>query len=306
MNPIKISILMPIYNNEKYLDEAIRSIVNQTFKDFELLLINDASTDNSKKIALEWEAKDNRITVIENKYEKGISGALNSGLEISKGEFIARADADDINEFHRLETQIKFFNNHKDIDIVGTGYQLFGNGSEKKVFHPSESIKLAWKFITNTYFCHPSVMFRSSVLKTIDHYPAIVCEDFAFFSKIIQHHRGKNIPEILIHYRQHSKNYSSMLKNKIELSVMETYKNNFLFFTGSLDNHEIFYKFHAKKDISFRDLFKIIDKSLTISNKIIRSYNFKKISQQSIYLYSLVLLEIKLALTKHYLRKIFK
>lgn len=103
MNNPKISVLMPVYNAEKYLKEAIDSILNQTFKDFEFIIINDASTDNSKKIIMSYD--DKRIRYFNNKSNLGITRTLNKGLKIAKGKYIARMDADDISLSNRLKLQ---------------------------------------------------------------------------------------------------------------------------------------------------------------------------------------------------------
>ncbi len=269
-NPL-ISIIMPAYNCDKYLAQSIDSIISQTYKNWELIVIDDNSTDESKNIALSYNQKDHRIIVVENKYNKGIHGALNSGLDICRGDFIARADGDDINLSERLNTQLEFLHNNQDIDIVGTGYQLFGNNKNKKVFHPSSSAFLAYKFISNTYFCHPSVMFRKNVLSTIPHYPEVACEDFAFFSKIIQKHKGANINKIMLLYRQHESNYSNTANKNIEESVKDTFLENYKFYTGEEKDSEIFYDFQHNKKIDCKNLF-LINK---INKKIAKSIKDK-------------------------------
>lgn len=300
----KISVIIPVYNGEKYLDESIQSIINQTFTNFELIIINDSSTDNSKNIILKWMSEDNRIKILENKYQKGLPGALNTGLENCTGEYIARADADDINRPYRFLEQIRFFENNPNVSIVGGGYKLFGLNNNREIFHTSNELKLSWKFITNTYFCHPSVMFKSTILNTIKHYPEVACEDFAFFSKILKSYRGTNINKILVDYRQHSSNYSNTAKENIEKSVKKTFEDNYLFYTGSLENSNIFYEFHGKKDLQLKDLSKIINKSFYIGNKIVRLYDNKNILLKSIFIYIIILTDIIIALTKHYLIKV--
>jgi len=305
-NKPKISILMPTYNCDKYLEEALESLTKQTFSDFELIIIDDSSTDNSKNIALSYTIKDNRIKVIDNKYDKGVYGALNSGLDICTGDFIARADGDDISKNDRLEKQIDFLNKHTNIDIIGSGFELFGNVKNKKIFHPSSSIELVWKFLTNTYFCHPSVMFRKSVLNTIQYYPSETSEDFAFFSKVIQKHRGSNLNEILVYYRQHGTNCSILKEEKIKESIKNTFLKNFEFYTGSLSNSEIFYDFHYKRNISFKNLPKITNISYKISQKILKEYSISKYNSQTLYLYFFIMINIVKSFLLQYPRKIYK
>lgn len=298
---------MPVYNASEYLDDTISSIINQTYKNWELIIINDSSTDNSNNIIEKWASREKRIIKIENKYTKGIHGATNSGLDIATGEFIAKADADDIQRPYRLETQIKFLYKNKDVDIVGGGYELFGNGTDgKKIYHPSNSLILAWKFISNIYFCNPSVTYRRSVLNTIPYYPEVPCEDFAFLAKVIRKHKGVNIREILLDYRQHNSNYSNTAKEKIEQSVQKIFEDNYLFFTGSLEYSEIFYKFHALEDLQISDFSKILRKSFHIANKIVKLYDSNNILLKLVYMYSIISYQIIKSIVKHYLRKIFK
>ncbi|MCC7160287.1 glycosyltransferase family 2 protein [Candidatus Nomurabacteria bacterium] len=307
MKEKKVSIIMPVYNASKYLDDTIASILNQTYKNWELIIINDSSTDNSSKIIEKWTSRDKRIIKIENKYAKGIHGATNSGLDIATGEFIAKADADDIQRPYRLENQIEFLSKNKDVDIVGGGYELFGNGTDgTKIYHPSNSLMLGWKFISNIYFCNPSVTYRRSVLNTIPHYPEVPCEDFAFLSKAIKKHKGVNMRKILLDYRQHNSNYSNTAKEKIQQSVQKIFEDNYLFFTGSLEYSDIFYKFHAEGDLKASDLAKILRISFHIANKIVRLYDSNHILIKSIYIYSVILNQIIKSVVKHYLRKIFR
>jgi len=272
-----ISIIMPVYNCDTYLSQSIDSVLYQTYKNWELIIIDDQSTDESKKIALSYAEKDSRIKVIENKYNKGIHGALNSGIDICRGDFIARTDGDDINYPNRLEIQLEFLNKNKDIDIVGTGYQLLGCKNNKRIFHPSNSIILTWKFISNTYFCHPSVLFRKKILSTMPQYPEVACEDFAFFSRIIQNHKGSNIKNILLLYRQHDSNYSNTARKKIDESIKNTYFKNYKFYTNEEKNADIFYDFQHNNKIDFKNIYTLNQINKKIAKNIQNTHNFKNI-----------------------------
>ena len=186
MHP-KISVIMPVYNGEKYLKESIKSILNQSFNDFELLIINDKSIDRTEEIIKECAGKDDRIRLIQNQNQKGLPGALNTGLAAARGYYIARMDQDDISQPYRLKMEYEFLETHPQICIVGGGYAPFNeNGHRINIFHPASSIEIAWRFISNTYFCHPSVMFRREIIEDIGGYPDVGAEDFAFFSKIVR------------------------------------------------------------------------------------------------------------------------
>ena len=114
-NP-KITVLMPVYNGEKYLREAIGSILNQTFNDFEFLIINDSSTDSTREIILSYD--DTRIRLEDNEKNIGLTHSLNKGLRLAKGKYVARMDADDISLPDRLEKQLAVIENNTDVSIV--------------------------------------------------------------------------------------------------------------------------------------------------------------------------------------------
>ncbi|MDD4353774.1 MAG: glycosyltransferase family A protein, partial [Candidatus Nanoarchaeia archaeon] len=116
----RISVIMSAYNTERYIAEAIESILNQTFKDFEFIIIDDGSTDDSLKIIKRYVKKDRRIKLIHNKKNIGLTKSLNKGLKIAKGQYIARMDADDISLPQRFQIQYDFLEKNKDIFLIGT------------------------------------------------------------------------------------------------------------------------------------------------------------------------------------------
>lgn len=298
-----ISIIMPLYNSGAYLNEATQSIVAQTFTDWELIIVNDSSTDNGPDIAQDWTTKDNRIRLINNTRAKGLAGAINSGLAASRGRYIARADGDDINHPDRLASQYRFLETHPDIAIVGAWYETFGEGLPRIIRkHPTQSVVIAWKFLTNTYFCHPTTMYRRSVLETVPEYPYTGSEDFGFFSQVVHNYRGANIPRVLLDYRQHTTNYSHTEKPAITKSIQEIYQKNLKWYLGTTTDMDIFFAFHAQYDLSFRNLCKVIRVSLSIAHKILSGY--KATLWEKVRLYSTIKIHIILALGAHYARKI--
>ncbi len=125
-----ISVVMPVYNSEKYLEEAINSILNQTFTDFEFIILNDGSTDKTEDIILSY--SDSRILYIKNKTNLQIVKTLNKGIELASGKYIARMDSDDISSPERFEKLIEFMENNHEIDICSTWLETFGN--RKKIW----------------------------------------------------------------------------------------------------------------------------------------------------------------------------
>src|SRR3990172_12530717 len=133
-NPV-ITVLMSAYNAEKYLREAIESILNQTFKDFEFIIINDCSTDKTKKIIEEYANKDARIKLINNATNLGLTKSLNIGLKEARGEYVARLDADDVALPERLEKQYEFMNKNRDITLTGAwAEKIYEEGDNKRFF----------------------------------------------------------------------------------------------------------------------------------------------------------------------------
>lgn len=167
LNTPLVSVVMPVYNGEKYLPEAIDSILKQTFTDFELLLINDASTDNSEKIINSY--NDSRIIYIKNEQNLGLIKTLNKGLDLAKGEYIARMDQDDISSHERFAKQIALFESNLEIGVCGTWFTLFRENHEDQIIeHPeyNDSIKIG--LLTSCFIGHPTVMMRKKQLKIID------------------------------------------------------------------------------------------------------------------------------------------
>lgn len=200
-----VSVVMPVYNGEDYLREAIDSILNQTFTDFEFIIINDGSTDNTKDIVLSY--SDSRIVFLENEYNSGIVVTLNKGLDYAKGKYIARMDADDIALPERFEKQVDYMEKHKDIGALGTGTRIFGEDIETRDTHSTiNSDKLKAELLFSTCMCHPSVMIRKSVLD-LHHIRYDTqyrgAEDYELWWQIAMVSKIMTIPDVLHCYRIH-------------------------------------------------------------------------------------------------------
>lgn len=200
---------MAVYNGNKYLQESIESILNQSFTDFEFLIIDDCSEDDSYKILKDLALKDSRIKLYRNEVNLGLTKNLNKLIHKSSGEYIARMDADDISEVARFERQIDFFDTHKDVDIVGTySSDIDENG---KVFR-KRTAPLLHKDIINVLpklcpMTHPSVMFKKQSFAEIGFYN----DKFRTSQDLEMYYRAAgaglkfaNIPEYLFRYRMDS------------------------------------------------------------------------------------------------------
>jgi glycosyltransferase involved in cell wall biosynthesis len=200
MRPIpEISVVMSVYNGEKYLDEAIESILNQTYTNFEFIIINDGSKDRSLKIIEYYKNKDERIVII-SRENKGLIASLNEGIERAKGKYIARMDADDISLPTRFEEQVNYMESN-DVVLCGTFIELFGTESKVRKYPVSDSDIRSF-FIFRSPFAHPSVMMDAKIVKSIKYNKDFIhAEDYKLWAEFLQHGKAVNIAKVLLKYR---------------------------------------------------------------------------------------------------------
>lgn len=203
MHTAKVTVLMPVYNTAAYLKQAIDSILAQTFTDFEFLIIDDASTDGSVDIIKAY--ADPRIQLIQKPENTGYTNSLNMGLNLAKGEYIARMDSDDISLPNRFARQVAFMDAHPEVGVCGTLVEFIGarEGIEEK---ETESHRIKNILFRTNQFCHPSIFIRTSVLRENNLYfdPALEpAEDYAFWVRLSRVSDLRNIAERLVKYRIH-------------------------------------------------------------------------------------------------------
>ena len=202
----RVSVLMPAYNVEKYVGEAIESILNQTFKDFEFIIINDGSTDNTAKIIKEYAKKDKRIKFINNKKNQGFIAALNECLDVAKCEYVAKMDSDDISLPNRLEKQIEFLDSHPDYGMVGCGLKAFQDATF--VLKNPIEVRIT-DFLSGcktTIFMARRSIIEQNHLRFDNNYFA--AEDMEFYSRFVRYTKIHNLQEVLYLYRVHSASVS--------------------------------------------------------------------------------------------------
>lgn len=279
-----VSVVMPVYNGEQYIAAAINSLLQGTLQDFELLIIDDGSTDNSRSIATTASRCDKRVHVLDNVYGKGISGALNTGLHKARAPFIARADADDINVRSRLQRQYNFLQDNEAVHLVGGGYAPFNEtGIRRRIFHPRQSLEIAWRFIGDSFFCHPSVMFRRSIIDEFGGYPdGYAAEDYAFFSRIVRKYKCYNLARILVYYREHSLNLSKVRCDEISHDRDSISSENFTFFAETHLGKDIFLRYLRTMDVPEADLSLVNSLNKTIVKKIRDIYGIPRYALESI------------------------
>jgi glycosyltransferase involved in cell wall biosynthesis len=227
----KISVVMPFYNAQKYIALAIESILKQTFSDFELILINDASTDGSDEIVAKY-LQDERIIYIKNNDNKGIVYNLNLGLKLAKADIIARMDGDDVSELNRFEKQFDFLQNNSDISVLGSFVKII-NSDGQIIDHRSKPLdweKIRQQIIIYSPLVHPSVMFRKKEVLAVGGYREgyIYVEDIDLWYRLsYSGYKISNIPEFLLQYRFHENSTSKkskLIAKKAFLLRMEAIK----------------------------------------------------------------------------------
>jgi glycosyltransferase involved in cell wall biosynthesis len=174
---MKVSVILPIYNAEQYLEECLKSIYRQTFKDYELIAIDDGSTDNSLDILERYRNSINNMTII-SRENKGLAFTLNEAIKISKGEFICRMDADDVMIKNRIKIQYEFLINNQDYVACGSSYEIIGDIKNKVILPTFKSANeaLAYMLFENP-FVHPTMMIRKSIFEEFSYSEeAIACE----------------------------------------------------------------------------------------------------------------------------------
>ena len=200
--PPKISVVMPVYNREQYLKESIESILNQTFTDFEFIIVDDQSKDSSWQIIQDYATKDSRITAVKNNGIKGCWAARNLGWDLTKGKYMAIMDSDDIALPERLQKEFDFMEQNPDIDICGAWMKNFGKSSKIISFPTSHQDIRDQLFFINS-MSQPTVIMRLSSVSNI-RYKNTVTEDYELWCRIIDNLKFANIPEALIFYRIHA------------------------------------------------------------------------------------------------------
>ena len=219
----KITVLMPVYNGEAYLSEAVDSILNQTFTDFEFLIINDGSTDRTKQILESY--TDYRICLVHQK-NIGLIKSLNKGILLSKGELIARMDADDISEHNRLQMQFEFMASNPEVAVCGSWAKIFGE-VENLWKYPLNHDEICCKQLFSSSIVHPSVIMRRSVLLNSNLFyeeNAFWAEDYDLWVRISKDHKLANIDKVLLHHRIHNSNIGTVHK-KAQIKTADLVRN---------------------------------------------------------------------------------
>lgn len=269
MEPL-VSVIMAAYNSEKYISESIESILNQTYKNIEFIIVNDGSSDKSLEIIKNYAYKDNRIKVIDNKKNMGLVYCLNKGIKESTGKYIARMDSDDISVYDRIQRQVKYMEENSNLTMSGGSAFVF-RGKNKRIHKllnvPTGIDKVKSKLFFENCFIHPTVIIkRDDLVRHNLSYDNIKgAEDIDLWLRMLNLNlKFDNINQPLLYYRLSSTSITSKENKNIE-NRYEVFKQ----YRGRLfDILDI-----EKSEENFRILFEIVldtyikDKKFSIHEK---------------------------------------
>jgi glycosyltransferase involved in cell wall biosynthesis len=234
---------MPVFNGEHYLRETVESILNQSWRDFEFIVIDDGSTDESAKILDPY--NDPRIVRETFKANRGLVAALNRGLEVARGRYIARHDADDVAIPQRLKRQVEFLDTHVDIAIAGSAYiEIDETGKQrKKIRMPEDVLALRWHSLFQNPFIHSTVMFRRATVMEMGGYAfttaASHVEDYALWLRMMWSGQGMaNMSEPLVQWRANSQGVSRTFASQQDENFRATVRANLWNCAPSLRNDD--------------------------------------------------------------------
>ena len=272
---LTITVLMPVYNGSRYLAEAIESILNQTFTDFEFLIIDDASKDNSLDIIKSYD--DSRIRLVENDHNLGQTATLNKGIKIAKGKYIARLDQDDLSLPKRLEKQVKYLEDNPNICVVGSWWENIdeNNRTLKTVRLPIQAVECGfWLFIYGEQpVGHPCVMFRATEIISLGGYNEIynIAQDADLWLRASANNlQFANIPEVLLSYRIHGKQGSKNSQADVEHnSALSTFLSEILSqhvdpLSSALIRPINYYNAHFDSDTKIDEMFRLKEQLLAV------------------------------------------
>lgn len=235
-----ITVLMPVYNGEAFLKEAIDSVLHQTFKNFEFLIIDDGSTDRSLDIIHAY--NDSRIRLVKNETNLGITQTLNKGIELAKYELIARMDADDVCHPSRFQKQYDYFAAKPNTGLLATWANEFYQDGKEVVYQLNPDFYY-YNLVWECWIYHPTVMFKKSAVIEVGKYQYQYCEDYDLWWRLTRKFDLAVIPEALLNYRYTANSISRVSKKtEYESAHREQVVRNVQFYTGenfALDRDEI-------------------------------------------------------------------
>lgn len=230
-----VSIIMSVYNGEKFIAETIQSILNQSYTKFELIIVDDCSTDNTVSVIECF--NDDRIVLLKNDKNMRLAYSLNKAIKASNGKYIARMDADDLCMTDRLPLQVKYMEEHPDIAVLGGSAQQFGARSALMTY-PTEHETIKTELLFSNPLCHPAVMFRRSAIAEWYNVEVKAGQDYELWSRLIWKVKFHNLSDTLIKYRIHSHQTKHILGQAQKQGVVFACQNMLAMF-GTYSEEEV-------------------------------------------------------------------
>ncbi len=261
--PVTVTVLMPVYNGEKYLGEAIESILSQSFTDFEFLIINDGSTDRTEEIILNY--SDQRIRYVKNNMNSRLIANLNKGIQLAQGKYIVRMDADDVSMPQRIAEQVAYMETHPEITVAGSWITKIPSGNKIK-FETNPTL-LKTLLLFSCHLNHPSVIIRTDFLRNhqLAYNPdALHAEDYALWLDIYK--AGGQIgivPSYLLNYRTHDANIGVKHADVQKIATLNFREKNLLQLVDRIDQ-ETFRLFNHFITVANNEYFDFTDPSLFV------------------------------------------
>ncbi len=222
----KVSVIMSVYNAEQFLREAVQSILDQTYKGFEFIIVQDGSTDGTMDILASF--ADPRIKII-HQDNIGLTKSLNKAIKISSGEYIARMDADDVSLPKRLEKQVQFLDAHEDVAMCGTQATFLEDEPRSGEIQTQFSVPLSHAAIKKSMlfhnpFIHPSIIMRATVFKKNPYNELYKhMQDYELWTRIVPFHQTANLPDVLLNYRIVTSGITRLKKKTLRYKIGQLY-----------------------------------------------------------------------------------
>ncbi|BBB24807.1 glycosyltransferase family 2 protein [Amphritea japonica] len=235
-----VSVIIPVYNGEKYLLESLESVLHQTYPNIEIIVVDDCSTDNGAGLIAALDA--DNIIVLRNDTNSGVSASRNKAIRSAKGKYIAFMDADDVSLPHRIECQVNFLEDNSEFGLLSSAYQTFeedllsGKKSLKQL--PCNPDEIAAQLLFQCVICCPAAMLRGSLVQEHELYfdeSLSMCEDWDLWYRVSQVSRVSNVEDVLVYYRKHSNN-SSRKRTEMYRSKIRLIQRSFRDYGGCVDS----------------------------------------------------------------------
>ncbi|MDD2774383.1 MAG: glycosyltransferase [Gallionella sp.] len=229
-----ISVALPVYNGEAYLAEAVDSILAQSFTNFELIIIDDGSTDDSLRVLREFEKRDARIRLVARE-NRNLATTLNDIIDMARGKWVARMDQDDIALPHRFARQLAWLT-QTEADICGSWALLFGAASHRVLKHPQSDAANKVELLFGCAFAHPTVIMKTELVKQLRYDKTWEkCEDYDLWERAARANwKMTNVPEVLLHYRLHEAQISNTMSPKQQALTQQIRRRYWEFVSDSM------------------------------------------------------------------------